>query len=126
MVDTGSRAACSTVISVPSFCARYGLADSPRSASALVSAWVTCPATVYRAALSTVAFSRSSRPSEPISWLIETGSPYSRLTSSSTARSCSSPAGLNTPVTATASARTPSRKRRIASGSSGPISRPST
>ena len=75
-----------------------------------------------------VAFSRSSRPIEPISWLSETcTSPSSRLTISAAASSCRRETGANTLVIATPSAVPPTspRKRAMASVSSGDRSRPS-
>ena len=80
------------------------------------------------AAFMTVAFSRSSRPMEPISWLSDTGmSPSSSRTTSAAARSWRSETDANTLVTATASAlpATRLRNRRSSSTPSGTISRPS-
>src|SRR6185312_14040965 len=88
----------------------------------------TSLATPARAPFRIVAFSRSSRPIEPISWLSEMcTSPSSRLTISAAASSCRAETGANTLVMATPSAvpATSPRNRAIAPVSSGARSRPS-
>ena len=75
-----------------------------------------------------VAFSRSSSPIEPISWLSEVcTSPSSRLTISAASNSWRAETGANTLVIATPSAPSPTspRKRAMASVSSGDSSWPS-
>ena len=54
-------------MSVPSFWAKKVAASSPSSATTVTSASVTERATLYSAALSSVAFSRSSSPVGPMS-----------------------------------------------------------
>ena len=88
----------------------------------------TSRATPASAPFRIVAFSRSSRPSEPISWLSETWtSPSSRLTISAAASSCRAETGAKTLVMATPSAvpATSPRNRAMASVSSGARSCPS-
>jgi hypothetical protein len=75
-----------------------------------------------------VAFSRSSRPIEPISWLSETWvSPSSRLTTSAASSSCRGETGANTLVMTMPWAAPPTspRNRAMASVSRGDRSRPS-
>ena len=93
-------------MSVPSFWAKKTVGARPWSASDCSSAAATSCATPASAAFSTVAFSRSIRPSEPTSWLSETAtsSPSTSSERSRAARSCSAETGEKTPVTATASA----------------------
>jgi len=91
-------------------------------------ALATSRATPARAPLSIVAFSRSSRPIEPISWLSEMcTSPSSRLTTSAASSSCRGETGAKTLVIATPSAAWPAcpRNRAMASVSSGDRSWPS-
>ena len=73
IVSTGWETAYSSAISVPSFWAKNATASSLWRTRASCSAEATARATAFRAALSTVACSRSKRPSEPISWLREIG-----------------------------------------------------
>jgi hypothetical protein len=128
IVRTGCRSAWSSAISVPSFCAKNVVGSSWCVVSALRTASATSLATPTRAPLRMVAFSRSSRPIEPISWLSEMcTSPSSRLTTSAASSSCRGETGANTLVIATPSAAPPTspRNRAIASVSSGDRSRPS-
>jgi hypothetical protein len=105
MVSTGYRRAWSRPISVPSFCAKNVTGRSPCAVSAFRNAPATSRATPARAPLRMVAFSRSSRPIEPISWLSEVcTSPSSRLTTSAATSSWRAETGANTLVIATASA----------------------
>src|SRR5712691_583635 len=128
MVSTGYRRAWSRAISVPSFWAKNVAGARPCAASASCIALATSRATSTRAAFRIVAFSRSSRPTEPISWLSETcTSPSSRLTTPAASSSCRGETGANTLVIATASAAAPTspRNRATASPSNGDRSRPS-
>ena len=89
----------------------------------------TLEATLSSAALRMVAFSRSSRPSDPTWWLRDTGnaSPSSEVRTSRARSSCSLVAGLKAADTAMArhpAATTSAAKRRAASVSSGAISAP--
>src|SRR5439155_17901754 len=116
-------------ISVPSFCAKNVRASIPCAASAPSSAPATSRATPTRAPFSTVAFSRSSSPTEPISWLSErwTSSPSSSRAISAASSSCRSETGAKTLEIATPSTvpATLARKRRVSSASNGTRSRPS-
>jgi len=128
MVSTGYRRAWSRPISVPSFCAKNVTGRRPCAVSASRIARATSRATPARAPLRIVAFSRSSRPIEPISWLSEVcTSPSSRLTTSAASSSWRAETGANTLVIATPSAWPPTwpRNRAIASVSSGDRSWPS-
>ena len=128
MVSTGYRRAWSRPISVPSFCAKNVTGARPCASSASRIAPATSRATPARAPLRIVAFSRSSRPIEPISWLSEVcTSPSSRLTTSAASSSWRAETGANTLVIATPSAWPPTwpRNRAIASVSSGDRSWPS-
>src|SRR6516164_7140540 len=128
MVSTGYRSAWSRPIRVPSFCAKNLVGSSWCAASAARSASATSRATPASAPLSMVAFSRSSRPIEPISWLSETWiSPSSRLTTSAAISSCRGETGANTLVMTMPSAAAPTlpRNRAMASVSRGDRSRPS-
>ena len=110
MVSTGYRRAWSRLISVPSFCAKNVTGRSPCAVSASRIAPATSRATPARAPLRIVAFSRSSRPIEPISWLSEVcTSPSSRLTTSAASSSCRAETGANTLVITTPSAWSPTR-----------------
>ncbi len=113
---------------MPSFCAKNVVGRSWCAASESCIAMATSRATPASAPFRMVAFSRSSRPSEPISWLSETWtSPSSRLTISPASSSCRGETGAKTLVIATPSAvpATSPRNRAIASVSSGDRSRPS-
>src|SRR5215471_7527043 len=128
MVRTGYRSAWSRPMRVPSFCAKNRVGSRWCAASAARIASATSRATPASAPLSTVAFSRSSRPIEPISWLSETSmSPSSRLTTSAASSSCRGETGANTLVIATASAVPAVSPRNLAtaSASKGDRSRPS-
>src|SRR5499433_1329491 len=128
MVRTGYRSAWSRPIRVPSFCAKNLVGCSWCAASAARSASATSLATPASAPLSIVAFSRSSRPIVPISWLSETWiSPSSRLTISAASSSCRGETGANTLVMTMPWAATPTlpRNRAMASVSRGDRSRPS-
>ena len=73
MVRTGYRRACSIVMSVPSFCDRYTSAFStPLSARPFAKPSVKRRATPWSAAFRMVAFSRSTRPIDPISLEMDT------------------------------------------------------
>ena len=113
---------------MPSFWAKNVIGRSWWAASESRMAVATSRATPARAPFRIVAFSRSSRPSEPISWLSETWtSPSSRLTISAAASSCRAETGAKTLVMATPSAvpATSPRNRAMASVSSGARSCPS-
>src|SRR5579875_1793060 len=113
---------------VPSFCAKNVTGRRSCAASALSIAVATSLATPTSAAFRIVAFSRSSRPTEPISWLSDTWtSPSSRLTISAASSSWRADTGANTLVIATPSAlpATPARNCCSASPSNGARSRPS-
>ena len=129
IVRTGWRRAWSSAMSVPSFWAKNVSGRSPCPASAAESASATVRATPTRAAFSTVAFSRSSSPTVPTSWLSEmwTSAPSTARAASPTASSCSAETGAKTLAIATPSTCPAmlSRKRRAVSRSSGTISRPS-
>src|SRR5215470_16345400 len=128
MVSTGYRSAWSRPIRVPSFCAKNLVGRRWCAARAARIASATSRATPASAPLSMVAFSRSSRPIEPISWLSETWiSPSSRLTTSAASSSCRGETGANTLVMTMPSAAPPTspRNRAMASVSTGDRSRPS-
>src|SRR5215470_7767575 len=128
MVRTGYRSAWSRPIRVPSFCAKNLVGSRWCAASAARIASATSRATPASAPLSMVAFSRSSRPIEPISWLSETCvSPSSRLTISAASSSCRGETGANTLVITMPWAAPPTwpRNRAMASVSRGDMSRPS-
>src|SRR5215475_2682149 len=128
MVRTGYRSAWSRPIRVPSFCAKNLVGCSRCAASAARIASATSRATPASAPLRMVAFSRSSRPSEPISWLSETWiSPSSRLTMSAASSSCRGETGANTLVMTMPWAAPPTspRNRARVSVSNGDRSRPS-
>src|SRR5215472_6094751 len=127
MVRTGYRSAWSRPIRVPSFCAKNLVGCRWWAASAARIASATSRATPARAPFSMVAFSRSSRPIEPISWLSETWiSPSSRLTISAASSSCRGETGANTLVMTMPWAAPPvwPRNRAMASVSRGDRSRP--
>src|SRR2546421_4025479 len=128
MVRTGYRNAWSRPIRVPSFCAKNLVGSRWCAASAARIASATLRATPASAPLSMVAFSRSSRPIEPISWLSEIWiSPSSRLTTPAASSSCRGETGANTLVMTMPSAAPPTspRNRAMASVSTGDRSRPS-
>src|SRR5215471_14476140 len=128
MVSTGYRSAWSRPIRVPSFCAKNLVGRRWCAARAARIASATLRATPASAPLSMVAFSRSSRPIEPISWLSETWiSPSSRLTISAASSSCRGETGANTLVMTMPWAAPPTspRNRAMASVSRGDMSRPS-
>src|SRR5215475_14310609 len=128
IVSTGYRSAWSRPIRVPSFCAKNLVGCRWCAASAARIASATLRATPASAPLSMVAFSRSSRPIVPISWLSETWiSPSSRLTISAASNSCRGETGANTLVMTMPWAAPPTspRNRAMASVSRGDSSRPS-
>jgi hypothetical protein len=113
---------------VPSFCAKNVTGARPCAVSASRIARATSRATPASAPFRIVAFSRSSRPTEPISWLSETcTSPSSRLTTSAASSSWRGETGANTLLIATPSAcpATVPANLAIASVSSGDRSWPS-
>src|SRR5215831_1521124 len=112
---------------LPSFCAKKTSGWSPCALRAQLSAWATRLVTPPSVALSTVAFSRSRRPTVPISWLRDRSTllPATSRTRSAALSSCSGETGANTLTIATASTRSAigSTKRAMASSSSGAIGR---